>query len=332
MIKRPIPMIKVEIAPTQFGKPLTVYVRADRFGEDIAVINECITHDGYRVSKLAKVFSPQVILDVGGHIGTFGLLAKSYWPQARLIALEPNPVSHFLYKLNMKENGCTNYEILNKAVSYDPHATILLEISGGTGCGILQSPEQAERYKKEGLILPDRSYAPSEFEVSNSEVETVTLEELLLDIDKVDLAKLDCEGSEIEIFRNMRQETAGKFGYMAGEYHIPDAEGNHLNGTFWEFAEFTIMSERKFPALEFKATPMFSVGNFWSRPFGGYEWVMEDEGLIDFAEVPKRILKAIEQKSKNTLSERKRYEELFIKIKEKEDVETGQEQTVCSSV
>jgi len=222
----------------------------------------------------------------------------------------------------MKENGFANYEILNKAVSYDPQAKVLLEIAGGTGCGILQRPEQAEAYRKQGLVLPKRTIAPNEFEVSNSEVETITIEELLSDINKIDLVKWDCEGSEIEIFQNMSQETAGKFGYMVGEYHIPDAEGNHLNGTFWEFAEFTIMVERKFPALELKATPIFTIGNFWSRPFGGYEWVMKDEGLIDFGEVPKRILEAIEQKSLNTLSERKRYEELF---KEKEDVETGQE-------
>lgn len=322
MIDRPIPMLKVEIALTRLGKTLTVYVRAGRSSEDIAVIDECITHDGYRLSKLPKDFSPEVILDVGGHIGTFGLLAKSYWPDVRLIALEPNPNSHFLYKLNMKENGCTNYEVINKAVSYDPQATILLEIAGGTGCGILQRPEQAERYKKEGLVLFKRKFTPNELEISDSNVETITLEELLVDIEKVDLAKWDCEGSEIEIFQTMSQETAGKFGYMTGEYHIPDAEGTHLNGAFWEFAEFTVMTERKFPDLELKATPVFTLGNFWSRPLGGYEWAMKDEGLIDFGEVPKKILEAIEQKSLNTLRERKRYEELF--IKEKEDVETGQ--------
>lgn len=335
MIERPIPMMKVEIA--QFGKPLTIYVRLSRISEsiaiiseDIGIIDECITHDDYRLSMLPKDFSPNVILDIGGHIGTFGLLAKSYWPEARLIAVEPNPISHFLYKLNMKENGCTNYEVLNKAISYDSQAKVLLEITNRAGCGILQRPEQAEKYKKEGLILTERKIAPNELVISNSNVETVTLEELLIDIDKVDLAKWDCEGSEIEIFRNMSKETAGKFGYMAGEYHIPDKEGNHSNGTFWDFAEFTAMTERKFPSLEFKTTPIYPLGKFWSRPLGGYEWVMKDEGLIDFREVPKRILEAIEQKSLSTLSERKRYEELF--IKEKENVETGQESTLRNSV
>lgn len=324
MLDHAVPMMKVEVAPTQFGKPLIVYVSL--INPDQGVINECIVEDSYRLSILAKEFTPEVILDVGGHIGTFGLLAKSYWPNARLIALEPNPITHFLYIVNMKVNGITNYSILNKALSYDPQACVLLGTA--PGCSFLRTPKEADKYLKEGLALPEGKYnrqvlTPTDFTVSNSKVETVTIEELFeeYEIDKVDLAKWDCEGGEVEVFKSMSDEAASKFKYMCGEHHIQDAEGIHLKGTIWEFADFAVTTERKFPHLQLKATPQYPVGLFWARPREGYTWVMEAKGLIDFGEVPKRILEAIEQKSLNTLSERKRYEELF--NKEKEDVKVG---------
>lgn len=323
MIDRPVPMMKVEVAPTQFGKPLIVYVSL--VNPDQGVINECIVEDSYRLSILAKEFTPEVILDVGGHIGTFGLLAKSYWPDARLIALEPNPITHFLYMVNMKVNSITNYSILNKALSYDSQACVLLGTS--PGCSFIRTPEEADKYLKEGLTLPEGKYAqqmlkPTDFTVSNSEVETVTIEELFeeYEIDKVDLAKWDCEGGEVKVFKSMSDEAASKFKYMCGEHHIPNTENIHLKGTIWEFAEFAVTTERKFPHLQLKATPQYPVGLFWARPREGYTWVMKDEGLINFREIPKRILEAIERKSLNTLSERKRYEELIIKEQEDDKV------------
>ena len=314
MISVPISMMRIEVAPTPQGKPIIVFVRADRANEDIAVIQEVIINDCYRHAELAKGFTPEVILDVGGHIGSFGLLAKNYWPQPRLIAFEPNPISHFLYRMNMSENGCTNYEVVNKAVSYDSQASVLLEIANGTGCGFLQPKEQANKCKTKGLVILRKNIkyklAPTDFVISNSKVEKVTIEQLFdeYEISKVDLAKWDCEGSEIGIFQNMSDESVSKFNYMAGEYHLPNKEGNHLNGTIWELAEFTIMLGRKFPHLEIKVTPNYPTGCFWSRPKDGENWVMKTEGLVDLEEVTKGLREAIELSASN---DNKRFNKLF---------------------
>ncbi len=189
-----------------------IHTREDRSKADQDVINEVIVHDCYRLKSIASSINPSVVLDVGGHIGTFGILAKYYWPNAKLIALEPNKISYELYKLNMQANNATNYIILNRAISYNPDATCLTDGKTATGGGHIRTRKQVEE-----ILKRDSRYI-----LFDDKVEIVTVEDLFKEynIEKVDFAKWDCEGGEIDAFKNMNDETAKKFGHMAGEYHI----------------------------------------------------------------------------------------------------------------
>lgn len=70
-----------------------------------------------------------------------------------------------------------------------------------------------ERYEREGN---------KELYALLGDVPTYTVEDLfeIAGIESVDLVKWDCEGGEIDAFRNMPDEVAGRIGNMVGEYHI----------------------------------------------------------------------------------------------------------------
>lgn len=219
---------------------------------DEDVIAEVISGDCYWLRKMGH-FNPKVLLDIGGHIGCWGVYAKSLFPDARLIAVEPNVESYELYKQNAEINKLTNYEIINAAVEYDESRHILLHGGGGgqsaAGCTTV-TEEEAEEINKR--VKTSR--------IAQRQVALVTIEELLKDIGRVDISKWDSEGAELRAFANMLPETRDKFEILVGEYHTHKSNQvlkkelnllfpNHhvklkcINPTLWTRGMFRIVRE-----------------------------------------------------------------------------------------
>jgi FkbM family methyltransferase len=57
------------------------------------------------------------ILDCGAHIGMSVLYFKTLYPQAKIIAFEPNPEAFKLLELNIKQNNLKDVELVNAALS-----------------------------------------------------------------------------------------------------------------------------------------------------------------------------------------------------------------------
>lgn len=193
------------------GRSLKFFVRQDHCKEDSDVVNEVFTTDCYRLNLLnAKGFKPTVILDVGGHIGTFGIWAKTLWPDALLVALEPFEENFNLYKQNIELNGLKNAHVIRAAINYDPSRPVFQTIVGGATGGACFIPvcEAEQRAGNPKYIL-------------DYNIPTVTLEEVFekYGIKAVNLAKFDCEGGEREAFRKMSAEALAKFQYIVGEFH-----------------------------------------------------------------------------------------------------------------
>ena len=74
-----------------------------------------IDRDGYQVRELDK--SPKTVLDIGAHIGTFTLLAAESWPEARIIACEPDPDHFALLRRNIA--GRAGIEAVEAAIGAD---------------------------------------------------------------------------------------------------------------------------------------------------------------------------------------------------------------------
>jgi len=208
--------------------------------QDYKVLNEVISSDSYALEELSRCVQPETILDIGGHIGSFGVFAKSFWPNARLVAVEPCEESARLYEMNLKSNKMDG-RVINAAVGYKNGC--LLHASRTTGGHLVVSPERARMY----IATGHRTWSYTQIE--KDEVPVITIEELTKDIPIVDLVKWDCEGGEVDSFENMSDESARKFRLMLGEYHC-DAR-KYLTGDIFDWTYFWRNTRRKFPHLFF---------------------------------------------------------------------------------
>lgn len=151
-----------------------------------------------------------VVLDCGGHIGTFSLYVKTINPTARLYVLEPLRDNVEMLTRNLDMNGVCGATVLCKA------------LSGETGTGFL---DLSGRDFDSGTL----SHADSRSSRSVA-VEAVTLGDVLAThgITAVDLLKLDIEGSEYEVIERSLHVLSRHVKRIVMEYH-PSAHPDGRN-------------------------------------------------------------------------------------------------------
>lgn len=217
---------------------------------DLNVVTEVIANDSYGVRDLYDGLGPdgvQFILDVGGHIGSFGLLAKSLWPNAMLIAIEPHPENYYLYGENLAINGLTRHShVVHAAIGYDQSCTCLVNSPSTTGGCVMRRKDEAQQYIDEGYRFYDK--------ILDDDVPLITVADIVrrFGIDTFDLAKWDCEGGEVDAFKYMTRDEASRFRFMVGEYHIwSEEQRRYLKRDKFAMYRFWRMVKRKFPHLMF---------------------------------------------------------------------------------
>lgn len=237
---------------------LLLYVREDRTAQDLAIASEVIVHDCYRLRDLhALSRRVDTIVDVGGHIGCFGLLAKSLWPEATLVALEPNEESADLYRQNLDANGIEDAEVISAALTYRSERHVLVGDGRSTGGCILVDEAEAERLRTVDVPTEEERYR-----IVASAVPTITLETLAerFELSNIDLLKLDCEGGENELCDRVALSFAINVELIVGEFH-----------TTGGFERFARTARRAFPHLYFfGASDTSPIGPFWGLPTLGY--------------------------------------------------------------
>lgn len=140
-------------------------------------------------------------VDIGANHGYYSLLmADVAGPSGRLLAVEPNPRIETLLKRTLEVNGFLgNSTVVQKAVADTSGKIVNLLLPEGKGlnatiCGNTDDLELGE--------------SPITNEENAFLVETVTLDELTKDWQKVDLVKIDAEGAEEAIWQGMEQTVA----------------------------------------------------------------------------------------------------------------------------
>jgi FkbM family methyltransferase len=123
---------------------------------------------------------PKTILDLGANIGLSVIYFKSRFPDATIIAVEPDPENFRMLQDNTRAYAdvhCLNYGIWNK------HAFLEIKDPG---------------FGKWALMLSEVK------EKSGSTVEAISVNDILakFKIDKLDILKIDIEGSEKELFED----------------------------------------------------------------------------------------------------------------------------------
>lgn len=121
----------------------------------------------------------ETVVDVGAHIGYYTLIAASIvGNKGKVYAFEPDPRNFQLLKKNVREFGCTNVVLINKAVSNINGDAILYLNNENSGDHRVYNTGDKRRTIK---------------------ITTITLDDYFKDKKtKIDLIKMDIQGAEVQ--------------------------------------------------------------------------------------------------------------------------------------
>jgi len=145
--------------------------------------------------------SDQVILDVGANIGLFTLYAARQAPDARIFAVEPFPATFERLQQTVCDHSLRErVTCVNKAVMGDSGVYLMRDVA-------LPSQQRGVTALKQG--------------VAGAQVHGTTLSELMqaCRLDRIDLLKMDIEGSEYPALLATPLPVLGRIGRIALEYH-----------------------------------------------------------------------------------------------------------------
>ena len=146
--------------------------------------------------------NPKIILDIGSNIGASIIYFHRRFPHARIFGFEPHP---------------DTFRVLEKNAARLPGVTIFNYGLGAVRQRIAVPADQVNfgAFNTRGLFK-DRGYpaVPVECEVRR-------LDEVLREIGlaQVDLIKIDCEGSEADVFSTLPDEILNQCQWIVGEFH-----------------------------------------------------------------------------------------------------------------
>lgn len=161
---------------------------------DRSIFNEVFLKKGYQFSL---DYPPKVIIDAGANIGLFSVLMANLYPQAKILAIEPDPDNFKHLKKNT--DFYTQINLLNYGLwSKNTVLEIIDENFGKSGT----------RVKEAG---PD----------SNSSLKAISIPELMnnFNLNRIDLLKIDIEGSEKELFSRNEDQWLPKTKTLIIELH-----------------------------------------------------------------------------------------------------------------
>lgn len=160
-------------------------------------------HDSYEIAGLDDV---RTVVDIGANIGTFAILVAHLYPHAFVRAFEPEPENYALLVRNIEANGMGDrIETIAAAVSDHRNG---IDLHPGHGLTHMCTALPGQRCE-----------ANPGHDAHTVRSDSVTLDDALAGLERVDLLKVDCEGSEFDIFRSPTAETLAKVMRLRMEIH-----------------------------------------------------------------------------------------------------------------
>ena len=183
-----------------------------------------------------RITSGMMAIDIGADIGYYTLLfAKRVRKLGRVIAFEPIPSAIKMLERNIRLNNYGNVTVCDFA------------LFSTNGSVILEAPRELSR------INPGKI----SHETNGIEIQTRVFDECVpeLDIQKIDLVKIDVEGAELDVLRGMRRSLEKYHPALLVEVHPNGLV--HFNYRPEDLLEF--LKDMKYyprpvdqPALDFK--------------------------------------------------------------------------------
>ena len=206
---------------------------------DINVLDEVIVGDPYQLQSINLRSNPNIV-DVGAHIGAFTKYSAWRWPHAK----------HYAYEANSR-----NWEVLEMNLQDIAHKVTLyrgaLVGSEPTNKRLVINAMEADRVTGGwGIIYSDEAYEPGIGEAAVDIENFYYIKDLWPALDKVDILKLDCEGSEFSILKHMSDDDLRKVDYLVCEIHC-----GALPHHDWTYEEFRAKILKHFICPQLDARP-----------------------------------------------------------------------------
>lgn len=142
-------------------------------------------------------FEPKVIIDLGANCGMASIYFANKFPQAKIIAVEPETENYLMLKKNAQK-----YEqiITYKKGIWNKTCNLIIQDNGLGFWGFSES-EATEQ--------------------SSNTVSAITLSQIIKDndLDQIDILKVDIEGAEVELFSKNADEWLAKVRVIIIELH-----------------------------------------------------------------------------------------------------------------
>jgi FkbM family methyltransferase len=183
------------LVPTRWGAKMLVHTQD-------AAISPWLALDGlweaHVTAWLQRTLQPgQVFVDVGANVGYFTLLAAQLvGPQGRVIAVEAHPRLAEILHRNVVINGVYGHVTTWQRAAWSTHADLKfhtrVNFAGNSSAGSVGDEALTRLGDTEEII----------------EVQAVPLDDLLADLSRVDVLKVDIEGAEVHAFTGLARTLA----------------------------------------------------------------------------------------------------------------------------
>ncbi len=188
----------------KFASGLILHCREN----DLSAIAETCLIDDYGKVLNSKNKNGLVIFDIGAHIGSFSVNAAK--EGATVYAFEPNKDNYAILLENIKINNLEGKVIPSNIAITNKEGNATLQVSS--------------------INYGGHSINMSTGEEETTNITTDTLAHCIekFSLQKIDLIKIDIEGSEYTIFEHVSKETLDMITEIIGEYHL-DINQPHQN-------------------------------------------------------------------------------------------------------
>lgn len=197
-------VLKGELVYKIRGKNIRFIARAGT--EDMAEIVVVASGFEYDLNSIKLPIEP-VIVDLGGHIGSFSVFMAKALKKCKIYAFEPNKDNYEMFLRNIK---------LNKIGTVFPRNIAISDYAG-------------KGYLKTEHMNTDAYYLDQSGKNFNCQVSTLPKELKMRKVKRIDILKMDIEGGEYKILLHKQsfdyiQKTVH---YIFMEYHDIDAYYNY---------------------------------------------------------------------------------------------------------